>query len=111
MDNYSIFKTDVVDLGDVKLGQSVLGTFDLVLASETSKYLYAVPDCGCTGVSWNANTLQLLVNYTGEEIPNFYKELGMVKLPKEKGVSVFIEEPSLGIVKEHRLTIKYTLIE
>lgn len=111
MDSFSTFKINVIDLGDVKLGQSVLGTFDLVLASETSKYLYAVPDCGCTGISWNANTLQLVVNYTGEEIPNFYKELGMTKLLKEKGVSVFIEELSLGIVKEHRLTIKYTLIE
>lgn len=106
---YSKFIHEVADLGKVRQNTSCSAIYQFEPIVENSPvFKYAIPSCGCMTAHWDNNTNRLTVKYSTGNISQFHRDLGMIELPQEKTISVFVDE--LGSLKEHLLTIKLIII-
>jgi len=107
MNSYSSFEHEIADVGTVQPNSVITAIFKFIpIVENTPKYLFTVPSCGCLSHDWKDNTLT--VKWVVGVINKFHTDLGIVELPQEKAVSVFIEEH--GLQKEHVLTIKLKIV-
>jgi len=75
-----IFKTKIIDLGDVYVGKKYIVIFNVI--KKLPPIYSIVSSCGCSKPSYNESKKQIVVNYTPNKIPNHLREQGWYETTK-----------------------------